>query len=104
MKQIFETFFKFFEKFLKPNFENIMKTIFEKEKKLEEALERLNNFQFSNPVLENEIELLGKQKNQLEIEKNELESKYKALLEEHETLSKKLLFLFASVGTEENPD
>ena len=67
-----------------------MNSINEKEKKLISVLEELKNLDLSSPELQNNIEILSKQKNQLEIEKNELESKYKALLGEHDTLSKKL--------------
>ena len=67
-----------------------MNSINEKEKKLNSVLDELNNLDLSNPKLQNNIENLSLQKNQLEIEKTELESKYKALLDEHEILSKKL--------------
>ena len=67
-----------------------MNSINEKEKKLILVLDELKNLDLTNPELQNNIENLGKQKNQLEIEKNELESKYKALLEEHNSLTKKL--------------
>ena len=52
----------------------------EKEKKLN----------FNNPELKNNIENLTQQKNQLEIEKQELEKKYTSLNVEHEELTKKL--------------
>ena len=52
-----------------------MNSINEKEKKLILALEELKNLDLTNPVLENNIENLNLQKNQLEIEKNELEKK-----------------------------
>ena len=67
-----------------------MNSINEKEKKLISVLDELNNLDLGNPKLQNNIENLSIQKNQLEIEKTELESKYKALLDEHEILSKKL--------------
>ena len=67
-----------------------MNSINEKEKKLISVLDELKNLDLTDPELQNNIENLSKQKNQLEIEKNELENKYKVLLEDHDTLSKKL--------------
>ena len=65
-----------------------MNSIIEKEKKLNEALSELKNLDLSNPDLKNNIENLSSQKTQLEIEKSQLEDKYKSLLEEH-TIYKK---------------
>ena len=48
-----------------------MKTINEKEKKLHEALHKLNNIKIENPNLTEEIESLDKKKNQLENEKRD---------------------------------
>ena len=70
-----------------------MNSINEKEKKLNNALEELKNLDLSNPDLKNNIENLNSQKNQLEIEKNLIEEKYKKLLNDHEALSKKLVEL-----------
>ena len=67
-----------------------MNSFHEKEKKLNNALNKLKNLELSNPDMQNNVESLSTQKNQLEIEKSELEDKYKLLLEEHENLSKKL--------------
>ena len=67
-----------------------MNSINEKEKKLNIALEELKNLDLANPNLQNNIENLNSQKNQLEIEKSDLENKYKALLDDHANLSKKL--------------
>jgi len=67
-----------------------MNSIIEKEKKLNDAISKLKNLDLSNPDLQNNIENLSFQKTQLEIEKSQLEDKYKLLLEEHESLSKKL--------------
>ena len=67
-----------------------MNSINEKEKKLNNALEELKNLDLSNPSLQNNIENLSRQKNQLEIEKTEVELKYKTLVEEHEVLARKL--------------
>ena len=67
-----------------------MNSIIEKEKKLNEALLELKNLDLSSPDLKNNIDNLSSQKNQLEIEKFELEDKYKSLLGEHLNLSKKL--------------
>ena len=61
-----------------------MNSINEKEKKLILVLDELKNLDLTNPKLQNNIENLSKQKNQLEIEKNELENKYNMLLGEHD--------------------
>ena len=67
-----------------------MNSILEKEKKLNLALTKLKNLNLENPDIKKNIEILGEQKNQLEIEKLELEKKYKTLVYEHDNLSKKL--------------
>ena len=67
-----------------------MNSMIEKEKKLNEALSKLKNLDLSNPDLKNNINNLSSQKTQLEIEKSELEDKYKSLLEVHTNLTKKL--------------
>ena len=56
-----------------------MKTLFEKEKKLNEALAKLNLINPQNSNLKESIVNLDQQKNQLEIEKKELETKYLSL-------------------------
>ena len=58
-----------------------MNSIIEKEKKLNVALSELKSLDFSNPDLQDSIENLNFQKNQLEIEKYQLEDKYKVLKE-----------------------
>ena len=67
-----------------------MKNLFEKEKKLNEALEKLNLLNPQNSNLKESIVNLDQQKNQLEIEKKELETKYLSLQEEFEELKLKL--------------
>ena len=67
-----------------------MNSINEKEKKLNIALEELKNLDLTNPELQKNIENLSTKQNQLEIEKTQIEEKYKTWLEEHENLSKKL--------------
>ena len=67
-----------------------MNFLSEKEKKLNEALTKLKNLNFKDPGIKKNIENLKEQKNQLKIEKVELEEKYKDLVYEHELLSKKL--------------
>ena len=62
----------------------------EKEKKLNLALANLKKLNLNNPELKNNMENLAAQKNQLEIEKQELEKKYASLIVEHEELTKKL--------------
>ena len=67
-----------------------MNSILEKEKKLNLALTKLKNLNLEDPDIKKNIEILGEQKNQLEIEKSELEKKYKTLVDEHDNLSRKL--------------
>jgi len=52
----------------------------EKEKKLNLALTKLKNLKLKKPDIKKSLESLSKQKNQLEIEKQELEEKYKSLM------------------------
>ena len=66
-----------------------MNSILEKEKKLNLALTKLKNLNLEDPDIKKNIEILGEQKNQLEIEKSELEKKHKTLVEEHDNLSRK---------------
>tara|TARA_B100000212_G_C27213922_1_gene464231 strand:+ start:398 stop:721 length:324 start_codon:yes stop_codon:yes gene_type:complete len=67
-----------------------MKFLSEKEKKLNEALTKLKNLNFNDTNTNKDIETLKEQKNQLEIEKKELEKKYVSLVNEYEELSRKL--------------
>ena len=67
-----------------------MNSILEKEKKLNIALAKLKNLNLEDPDIKENIEILGEQKNQLEIEKLELEKKYKTLVNDHDNLSRKL--------------
>ena len=67
-----------------------MNSILEKEKKLNLALTKLKNLNLENPDIKKNIEILGEQKNQLEIEKSQLEKKYKTLVNDHDNLSRKL--------------
>ena len=60
-----------------------MNSILEKEKKLNLALTKLKSLNLENPDIKKNIEILGEQKNQLEIEKSEIEKKYQTLIEEH---------------------
>ena len=72
-----------------------MKSFQEKEKKLYELLNKLNNFDVSQIQNKDklEIENLKDHKNQLEIEKNNLEEKYQTLTQELEIARKKILEL-----------
>ena len=79
---------KFHYKF-RINFNNLI-NLLKKEKKLNIALEELKNLDLTNPELQKNIENLSTKQNQLEIEKTQIEEKYKTLLEEHQNLSKKL--------------
>ena len=67
-----------------------MNSVIEKEKKLNIALTKLKNLNLKNPDIKKNIENLSTQKNQLEIEKLELEKKYNSLEELNENLKKKL--------------
>ena len=67
-----------------------MKSVIEKEKKLNIALTKLKNLNLRSPDIKKNIENLSVQKNQLEIEKQELEEKYKSLEDDYNDLSKKL--------------
>ena len=67
-----------------------MKTIDEKEKKFDQILNELKNLEIFNPNQLEELEILKKQKNQLEIEKVELQKKYNSLEEINENLKLKL--------------
>ncbi|MDA8537590.1 5-formyltetrahydrofolate cyclo-ligase [Candidatus Pelagibacter bacterium] len=67
-----------------------MKTDSEKEKKLNFALNKLRNLNLQNPALSENLENLTSQKNQLEIEKKEIEEKYQSLISEHKVLNQKL--------------
>ena len=68
-----------------------MNSIHEKEKKLDEALEKLNLINPQNLNLKETISNLGQQKNQLEIEKKELEIKYENFNKIIKNLSQKLM-------------
>ena len=67
-----------------------MKTDSEKEKKLSFALNKLKNLNLQNPTIKTNLENLSAQKNQLEIEKKEIEKKYQNLISEHKALNQKL--------------
>ena len=67
-----------------------MKTSSEKEKKLNLALSKLKNLNLKNPRLVNTLQNLDDQKNQLEIEKKEIETKYGNLIQDYEVLKQKL--------------
>ena len=67
-----------------------MKSFNEKEKKLNEVLNKLSNLSLENPQNTSSIEELNNQKNQLEIEKNEIENKYLLLKEDYENLKLRL--------------
>ena len=67
-----------------------MKYISEKEKKLEIALNKLKKLNLIDVEGQKNLKFLSDQKNQLKIEKCELEEKYKDLVHEHEQLGKKL--------------
>ena len=70
-----------------------MENIYSKEKKLETVLEKLTNLSRSSKSYVNSIDDLYVEKNQLQSEKNENESKYKQLLLEYNNLKQKLKIL-----------
>ena len=67
-----------------------MKTFSEKEEKLNSALEKLKNLNFVNPKLKEHTDYLDNKKNQLEIEKQQLEEKYRILLSDYDELKQKI--------------
>ena len=67
-----------------------MKTLNEKEEKLNSSLKRLKNLKIQNPELTEQTKKLADQKNQLEIEKKEIEDKYRLLVTQHDGLRKKI--------------
>ena len=67
-----------------------MNSVIEKEKKLNLALTKLKNLNLDNPNIKKNIQSLNSQKNQLEIEKQELEEKFKSLADDYNNLCKKL--------------
>jgi len=70
-----------------------MENIYSKEKKLETVLEKLTNLSRSSKSYAGNIDDLYLEKNQLQSEKNEIESKYKQLLLEYNNLKQKLKIL-----------
>ena len=70
-----------------------MENLYIKEKRLENALEKLKNLSSSYSGDQNEISDLYVEKNQLQSEKNEIESKYTQLLLEYKNLKQKLKIL-----------
>jgi len=67
-----------------------MESLYNKEKKLETALNKLESLSKSSTSYLGGVNDLYEEKNQLKIEKGEAENKYKQLLAEHNSLKKKL--------------
>ena len=67
-----------------------MNSFSEKEKKLQEALNELQNFKFDGNIAKDQIKIVQEQKNQLVIEKSYLEKKYNNLFNEFQKLKTKL--------------
>ena len=65
-----------------------MKNIDEKEKKLSKLFETLRNLKIKNNEDSQQIEILQNHKNQLQIEKKELEEKFESLSSENYELKK----------------
>ena len=70
-----------------------MEILYSKEKKLEAVLEKLTNLSRSSKSYADNIDDLYVEKNQLQSERNEIESKYKQLLLEYNNLKQKLKIL-----------
>ena len=70
-----------------------MENLYNKEKRLETALEKLKSLSSSYSGGQNEINDIYVEKNQLQSEKTETESKYKQLLLEYNNLKQKLKIL-----------
>tara|TARA_B100001123_G_C14912345_1_gene868302 strand:- start:430 stop:753 length:324 start_codon:yes stop_codon:yes gene_type:complete len=70
-----------------------MESLYNKEKKLKTALNKLEGLNKSSTSYLGEINDLYEEKNQLKIEKSEAENKYNQLLLEHNNLKKKLKIL-----------
>ena len=68
-----------------------MKYFSEKEKKLEIALHKLKKLNLSDEEGQKNLEFISNQKNQLKIEKRELENKYQDLINEHHKLMDQLI-------------
>ena len=66
-----------------------MNSISEKEKKLFETLDKLKNLETIKPDKILELESLTEQKNQLEIEKKQIEDRYHLLYRENQSLKQK---------------
>ena len=67
-----------------------MKTFTEKEEKLNLAVQKLKNLKMTNPKVKEYSQDLSNQKNQLEIEKKELQNKHSDLIMEHQKLKDQL--------------
>ncbi len=67
-----------------------MKYFSEKEKKLEIALDKLKKLNLVDEEGQKNIDFIFNQKNQLEIEKKELENKHHVLINEHQKLKDQL--------------
>ena len=67
-----------------------MKYFGEKEKKLEIALDKLKKLNLLDEEGQKNLEFLSNQKNQLEIEKKELQNKHSDLIREHQKLKDQL--------------
>ena len=72
------------------NIDIYMKNIDEKEKKLKDILKKLGEINIQHNEELDKVAILKDQKNQLEIEKKEIEDKYKLLVIQHDGLRKKI--------------
>ena len=67
-----------------------MKTDSEEAKKLNSAINKLKKLGLENPNFKLNLSKLNSQKNQLEIEKKEIEEKYQSLMSDHKALNQKI--------------
>ena len=81
-----------------------MKYHSEKEKKLVISLEKLKNLEFKDFQTSHNIDELNNQKNQLKIEKQDIEIKYQNLLRDNENKKNKLITLNQKVSKEKIKD
>ena len=81
-----------------------MKTFNEKEKKLQDALNKLSNIDIQkiNNLNSSDQKSMEEQKNQLEIEKIEIENKYNELEQAYEKLKLQLEEIHSKTGPDES--
>ena len=76
-----------------------MNSVIEKEKRLTLALTKLKNLNLKNSNIKKNIENLDEQKNQLQIEKQDIEEKRRFVVDAWSTLNRKECFVFNKLIT-----